>query len=77
MRPIATDDSVKSCVSIRVSVMRLRCAKTAEQIDVLFGIKTLGAQVALYWGSLSSYGKEGLGIRFVHPKIYRKIPRIR
>jgi len=35
MRPIATDNRLVWCVS--QSVARLRCAKTAERIEVVFG----------------------------------------
>jgi len=42
MLPIVTDDSVTHCVSL--SVMWLRCAKTAEWIKVLFGVVTFGVQ---------------------------------
>jgi len=37
MRPVATDDPVAWCVCRA----RLRCAKTAERIEVLFGVDTI------------------------------------
>jgi len=41
MWPIATDDSVDWCVSQSVTPLtRLRCAKAAEQIEVLFRLET-------------------------------------
>jgi len=42
MRPIATDDSVAWYVS--QSVTRLRFAKTAERIAVMFGVEIPGIQ---------------------------------
>jgi len=41
MRPCATDDPV-ACVSVCLSVTRMRCAKTAERIDMLLGVETSG-----------------------------------
>jgi len=43
MRSIATDDPVAWCISVPVSpsATRLGCAKTAEQIEVLFGVETV------------------------------------
>jgi len=40
MWPIATDDPVAR--SVCLSVTRLRCAKTAKKMEVLFGVETLG-----------------------------------
>jgi len=44
--PIAIDDPVAWCVSwsVCLSVVWLRCAKTAKWINVLFGVKTVGDQ---------------------------------
>jgi len=39
-RPIAIDDLVAWCNSVSLSVTRLNPAKTAEQIEVLFGMDT-------------------------------------
>lgn len=38
-----------SCKSVSQSVVWLICAKTAEWIDILFGVQTLGAQGTLYY----------------------------
>jgi len=55
--PIATDDSV--AWSRDVSVMHLRCAKTAERIEARFGLENLGDTIrqgvkVLKFGQLSS-----------------------
>jgi len=44
MRPIATDDPVAwySCLSVCQVVKWLRHAETAERIDVLYEVETLG-----------------------------------
>jgi len=47
MRTVATEVSVACCVSL--SETRLRRAKTAERIEVLFALKTLGAEGTFYW----------------------------
>jgi len=52
MRPIATHDPVVWCVS--QSVARLHCTKTAERIEVLFGVETLYRM-----GSLDTLRREG------------------
>jgi len=60
MRTVAIDDS--GCLSVTLSIClacgltRFRCAKTAEQIKVLFGMKTLGGpeNIALDESSYSS-----------------------
>jgi len=55
MRPIATDGPVAGCVSqfVSLTLMRLRCSKTDERIDVLFGMETVedSRQVVLDGGS--------------------------
>jgi len=42
MRAIATDDPLTWCIVSSLSVTRLRPAKMAEQIEVLFRVKTWG-----------------------------------
>jgi len=44
MRPIATDNPAAWFAGVIQSVMRLRCAKPAERIKVLFGMKTWEAK---------------------------------
>jgi len=41
MWPVATDDPV-ACVSACLSLTWLRCAKTVEGIEVLFGVEIFG-----------------------------------
>jgi len=44
--------SVRQSVRLSRGSTRLHCAKTAEQIKMLFGMNTLGSprDIVLYWG---------------------------
>jgi len=44
MQTIATDVPVRQSVCLSRGYTRLRCAKTAERIEVLFMVNTLGAK---------------------------------
>jgi len=52
MSPTVIDDPVARCVnlclSVRLSVTRLRRAKTAKQIELMFGIKTVEVEGILF-----------------------------
>jgi len=63
MRRIATDDPVAWCISL--SVTRLRCAKTAERIEVLFGVATFGdPRPIAFYGDPDPPTARGIGKKF-------------
>lgn len=71
MRPTAIDDSVARCV--RLSVTRLRNAKTTQRIEVLIGLQTFGdpENILLYGGrdSPTTCGRLH-GLNFASFKVY-------
>jgi len=65
MQLIATEVSVCQSVCLLRSFTRLRCAKTAKRIEVLFGVKTLGGpRNTVFVGSFDSLTARGRGSAF-------------
>jgi len=65
MQPTVTDDLTAWCDNL--SVTRLRCAKTAERVDVLFEAETLAdsRHIVLYGAPIPLQGERGFDAAFV------------